>query len=71
MAKKKTSEQAELIGTVSLQTNQVIIWRARRRMTEVEHKQLANKLRIEEAETGVKIMLVPFSCEAVISDGEK
>jgi hypothetical protein len=69
--KKSVNEKADLIGQVSIRPDQVMIWKAKRQMTEVEHKQLSEKLRIEEAETGVKIMLVPFSCEAEVADGKK
>lgn len=63
--KKKTEtkekEMAELVGETT--ADKVLVFKASRPLTEEEHKQLSEKLRFEEEKSGVKIVLMPFSCE--------
>jgi hypothetical protein len=58
-AKKKTSE-AEVVKETEAKT---IIFKATRPLTEEEHKQLSNKIRYENEKSGVKVVLMPYSCE--------
>lgn len=74
MAKTKKKPEAEPVIGVDLANGKdetVVIWKATRPLTETQHEQLRAKLEREQAETGVRIMLVPYSVEAVVQDGEK
>jgi hypothetical protein len=62
-AKKQTPETVEV-----KQTDGVIFMKASRPLTVQEHEELSKKLRYEEENTGLKIILVPFTLEPV--DGE-
>ncbi|MFD3271514.1 hypothetical protein ACE3MS_15450 [Paenibacillus dendritiformis] len=44
----------------------VIYFHAKRVMTTSEHEQLSEKIRYEMRETGLKIVLVPFSVNAAV-----
>jgi hypothetical protein len=54
--------------TVTKKTDGVIYFKALRGLTVDEHKAVSEKLRFEEAETGLKIVLVPVTLEVV--DGQ-
>jgi len=60
-SKTETKEAVELAGKTT--ANKVLVFKAKRPLTEEEHKQLSEKLRFEEEKSGVKIVLMPFSCE--------
>jgi hypothetical protein len=53
---------------VTKKTDGVIYFKALRGLTVDEHKAVSEKLRFEEAETGLKIVLVPVTLEVV--DGQ-
>jgi hypothetical protein len=68
MAKRKpTTPDAEKVTDVDLSTQEdmtVIIWKATRPLTIEEHEHLSAKLRYESKESGIPIVLVPYSVDA-------
>lgn len=72
MAKRKVAgtEATEIKGMdISSSPDQsVLLFKANRPLTVQEHEELSQKLRHEEENTGLKIVLVPFSLDVV--DGE-
>lgn len=50
--------------------NKVLIWKANCPLSEVEHEQLSAKLRFEHEQSGVKIVLVPYSVTVEVPEGE-
>lgn len=62
-AKKQTPEATEI-----KEADGVIFMKAIRQLTVNEHKDLSDKLRYEEENTGLKIVLVPFSLELTESN---
>ncbi|QUI24878.1 hypothetical protein HZI73_22375 [Vallitalea pronyensis] len=58
--KKINNIEVEKIAEV----NQVIIWRPVRPLTITQHAIVSGILRHEQKESGVKIVLMPFLCEA-------
>lgn len=73
MAKAKKKPEAEPVGVdlANGKDETVVIWKVNRPLTETQHEQLRAKLEREQAATGVRIMLVPYSVEAVVSDGKE
>jgi len=67
MAKAKKKPEAEPAGELA----GVMLWKATKPLTEAQHEQLRAKLEKEQAATGVRVMLVPYSVEAVVQDGKK
>ena len=63
-AKKITPEAVEI-----KQAEGVIYFKAIRPLTVKEHEDLSYKLRYEEENTGLKIVLVPFSLD--LAEGDK
>lgn len=68
--KEKMPEVTEIKGfdLSSGPEQSVLIFKANRPLTVQEHEELSQKLRYEEENTGLKIVLVPFSLDVV--DGE-
>jgi hypothetical protein len=62
-AKNVTPEATEI-----KEADGVIFMKANRPLTVQEHEEVSQKLRYEEDNTGLKIVLVPFSLE--LTDGE-
>ena len=60
-----TTEASEVvsIGTGINSEETVFILKAIRPMTKEEHEQLSEKIRFENQKSGVKIILMPNSCE--------
>jgi hypothetical protein len=74
MAKTKKKPEAEPVVGFDLANGNdetVVVWRAVRPLTNIQHEQLRAKLEREQTATGIKIMLVPFSVEAVMADGKE
>ncbi|MFT9496613.1 hypothetical protein [Anaerosolibacter sp.] len=68
---KKKASEAELIVGVDLgskESEQVVIWKATRPLTVKEHEEISQKLRYEAEQTGLKIVLVPFSVDLTVGD---
>lgn len=61
LASQKKAEN-ELVEKVT-EKEDVIIFRAKKKLTNDEHKQLSEKVRFENEKTGLKIVLMPSSCE--------
>lgn len=69
--RKPATPDAEQVTGVDLSTDMtVIIWKATRPLTVDEHETLSAKLRFESQESGIPIVLVPFSVEAETASGE-
>lgn len=56
--KKKTNEDVEVVKEVAEKT---IVLQAKRQLTFDEHIELSKRLRFEEEQSGVKIILLPHS----------
>lgn len=69
--KEKPPEVTEVKGIdLSSGTDQtVLIFKANRPLTVQEHEELSHKLRYEEENTGLKIVLVPFLLD--VTDGDQ
>jgi hypothetical protein len=65
MPRKKTAVDAEVVSTGEA----VVVWKAKRPLTTTEHEQLSHKLRFEEEQSGVKIVLMPHVCD--VGGGEQ
>lgn len=63
--KKQDAVKIEATGTDS-----IVLWKATRPLTQDEHEQLSQKLRHEQEQSGVKVILVPFSVEVEIKQDE-
>ncbi|QMV43736.1 hypothetical protein [Cohnella cholangitidis] len=73
MGRKKADLPAEKLEGLDLSKGPdktVVVWKATRPLTVQEHEELSEKLRFEEKETGLEIILVPFSVEPSVSTGE-
>lgn len=67
--KKKQAASNDAVNTgEELAPGAVLIWKATRPMSALEHESLSKKLRSEAAATGLNIVLVPFS---VSQEGEQ
>lgn len=62
MAKGKKSA-AEKAAEEKIGGETVVLWKATRPMNSAEHEQLSQKLRFESEQSGVKVVLAPFSVE--------
>ncbi len=60
---KKSTEGTELIKEITKDDETILVFRATRPMDDGEHKQLSEKLKFEENNSGIKIVLMPYSCE--------
>jgi len=67
MARKKSDPEAIQTG-IQLPDGGVIVWQANRPLSEEEHEQLSNKLRFEQAQSGINIMLLPYTVKAAVAD---
>ena len=57
-AKKKTNDDAEVVKET---TDKTIVFQATRPMTYEEHMELSKRLRYEQEQSGVKVVLLPYS----------
>lgn len=48
----------------------VLVVKANRMLSTLEHKQLSEKLRYENEKSGVKLVLLPFSCDPVEGEND-
>lgn len=64
MAKK--AEVAEKLITIQAAVP-VVVWKVNRPLTEEQHAELARKLRAEQQNTGVELILVPHSVDLYIA----
>lgn len=64
MAKKIIASKTELSADVK----NVLIWKVSCPLTEVEHEQLSSKLRYEQEQSGVTIVLVPYSVTVEVQE---
>lgn len=56
--KKKTNDEVEVVKET---TEKTIVYQAKRQLTFDEHIELSKRLRFEEEQSGVKIILLPHS----------
>lgn len=68
MAKKEKQDQVESKETVQVAEKTVIIFKANRPMTEREHTSLSRKLRQEHEESGIPIILQPYSVDKQVGE---
>lgn len=68
MKRIKNEDAVKVTGVdLSIKPDQtVIVWKATRPLTVQEHQDLSEKLRSESEQTGLAIVLVPFSVEMAI-----
>lgn len=59
MAPKKKPAPAEQIAG----GKDILVFKATRPLSESEHTQLSNKIRQEHEATGIKIVLMPYTCD--------
>jgi hypothetical protein len=59
---KKTAEKIS-------EKDGVVFFKVNKRLTQDEHEQLSEKIRFENKKSGLKIVLIPFSCD-VADSGE-
>ncbi|MCR8635752.1 hypothetical protein [Paenibacillus radicis (ex Xue et al. 2023)] len=55
---------AKQAGIVQVENETALLWKATLPLSEEEHEHLSNKLRFEQVQSGLKIILVPYSVEA-------
>ena len=60
MARRKKSDE---LAEKAVEKEEVVIFRAKKKLTTDEHKQLSEKVRFENEKSGLKIVLMPSSCE--------
>ncbi|MEK3987452.1 hypothetical protein MHB77_29405 [Paenibacillus sp. FSL K6-3166] len=71
MAKKSQATKIDGVEVSTLTGETVLLWKATRELSEVEHEQLSIKLKQEQEHAGIKIILVPLSVDLeVITQGE-
>jgi hypothetical protein len=56
--KKKTNDEVEVVKET---TEKTIVFQAKRPMTFEEHMELSKRLRHEQEQSGVKVVLLPYS----------
>ncbi|MDP4158388.1 MAG: hypothetical protein Q8911_01310 [Bacillota bacterium] len=61
--KKKDAELIEGVDLSSKPDETIIVFKATRPLTESEHEQLSQKVRYENEKSGVKVVLMPYTCE--------
>ncbi|WP_416149499.1 hypothetical protein ACM26V_00420 [Salipaludibacillus sp. HK11] len=64
--KRKAYPNSSTVEEVSEEKG-IIFFKAKKKLTDTEHKNLSKKIRQEMKETGLEIVLVPFSVEHEIS----
>lgn len=57
-AKKKVADEAEVVKET---TEKTIVYQVTRPMTFEEHMELSRRLRYEQEQSGVKVVLLPYS----------
>lgn len=71
MAKKPQATKIDGVEAIALNGETVLLWKATRELSEVEHEQLSIKLKMEQEHAGIKIVLVPLSVAVeVTTEGE-
>jgi len=66
---KPAAEQVAGLDLANGSDQTVLVWKATRPMTEAEHQSLSAKLRYEARQTGLNIVLIPYSVEESIDNG--
>lgn len=61
---KKTTKKVTKVK----ETDEFIIFKANRALMEDEFELLSNMVKSEELKTGLKIVLMPYSCEVEVSE---
>ena len=61
--------RANKVGQVPATEETIIIFKADTPLTQAEHEQLSEKVKYEAGVSGVKIVLMPFTCELGDGDG--
>ncbi|MEF3313321.1 hypothetical protein PV433_31005 [Paenibacillus sp. GYB004] len=64
-------KQAKKATKIEADNETVILWKATMPLSESEHEELSNKLRFEQENSGVKIVLVPYSVSPEIVEQPK
>ncbi len=64
MARRKM--EAEQIAS----NETIVLWKAKTPLTDTEHEQLSQKLRSEQEQSGVKIVLVPYSVDTELVEDQ-
>jgi hypothetical protein len=63
---RKANSKVQQLEKVVNDKETIIVFRALKKLTDIEHEQLSGKIRFEEEKSGVKIVLMPYSCEFVV-----
>ena len=64
MAKAKKKTEAKKVA----EKDKVVVFKANRPLTEIQFNLLSDLIKQEEKKTGVKIVLMPYSCDVVEND---
>ncbi|WP_375104940.1 hypothetical protein ACDZ28_13605 [Paenibacillus sp. RS8] len=67
MAKKPQATKIDGVEASSLTGETILLWKATRELSEVEHEQLSIKLKQEQEHSGIKIVLVPLSVDVEVT----
>jgi hypothetical protein len=59
----KSNSKVQQIDKIENGNETILVFRALKALTDVEHEQLSGKIRFEEERSGVKIVLMPYSCD--------
>jgi len=59
---------AEKVQEVKAGGEIIVIWQATRPLSTAEHEQLSEKIRLESSLSGARIVLVPFSVDASVTE---
>ncbi|WP_375104640.1 hypothetical protein ACDZ28_10740 [Paenibacillus sp. RS8] len=68
MAKKLQATKIDGVEVSTLTGETVLLWKATRELSEVEHEQLSIKLKQEQEHSGIKIILVPLSVDVEVTE---
>ncbi|AIQ26956.1 hypothetical protein P40081_01080 [Paenibacillus sp. FSL P4-0081] len=68
MAKKTQAAKIEGVDLSNQASETVLLWKATRELSAEEHEQLSIKLRQEQEHAGIKIVLVPLSVDAEVTE---
>lgn len=68
MATTKRKPEAQKLVAIDMADTKaesvtVMVWKALRKLSETEHKNISEKIRFEEARAGIRIVLIPYACE--------
>lgn len=68
MSRKAKVKPVDGVQLTNQEGETVLLFKVRAPLNEQEHEMLANKVRTEQERSGIKIILVPFSVEAEVSE---